>query len=107
MTPEQRPCIYSAVGLTGFVVLMIIILCGFFPITKPAEPAPCTVGTEFAAVLTDLYTANFYETENPRAKAALKRAIPALQELCKTDCNEDLKFMLSRLESLLQAKGEK
>lgn len=107
MTPETRKIILPMTGLVGFFIIFIVILCGFFPITRPAETAPCTVGTEFAAVLTDLYTNNFYETENPRAEAALKRALPALQELCKTDCNEDLKFMLNRLESLSQAKRNK
>ncbi len=95
MTRER---IMSLVCLIGAVLSVTLVLWIARPET--AQRTVCQAETRFANVLTDLYTANLYETLNPRAFSALQRQIPNFEKECESGCSEDLRVILDRLKSM-------
>lgn len=97
MTPETRKIILPMTGLVGSLMILLIILAGVFPITTPGPAVKDDRAMVFLETIVDLYTANIYETANPRAKSALRRKINELRSACGDTCPEDLRFILGRL----------
>lgn len=97
MTPETRKIILPTAGLVGSLMILLIILAGVFPITTPGPAVRDDRAMVFLETITDLYTANIYETENPRARSALRRKIEEMKTACGETCPEDLRFILGRL----------
>ncbi len=106
MTPENKKIILPMTGLVGSLIILLIILAGIFPITTPGPSVRDDRAMIFLETIVDLYTANIYETENPRARSALRRKLEELKAACGETCPEDLRFILGRLSDVAKEPPE-
>jgi hypothetical protein len=81
----------------GVCLSLILLHFGNYYSRIEADKRPTAL---FVDVLTDLYTSNFYETENPHAKIRLVNALKELKYACEAGCDEWLDGVIDRLEDL-------